>query len=268
MKKLQRIDLNNSFVHFIGSENSWRTNIKSILTFDNNSIFLVKECRSEFTGVKNPFNHSRRYEFLGIVDDDKTHFIRTKPLVNSLEKIFDLYGKFKNIQSNAQKKIKKNIVKADIEYLSFERVNEIISSDETSSIYCEIEYEYESIKYNLTSKCEYINYNTLKNNEKYLQPIMGYVPFILDNNLRYGYVIINVNEKVNGNLEFLLNEKSSLFSLRLDGKNNKLIKRLIEKIFNNLLFFILNNLLFFMKQNNFTKLISLENSKINFFRYI
>ena len=88
---------------------------------------------------------------------------------------------------------------------------------------------------------------------------MGYVPFILDNNLRYGYVVIKVNEKVNGNLEFLLNEKSSLFSLSLDGQDN-LIKKLIKNI--------LNNLLFFMKQNNFTKLISLENSKINFFRYI
>ena len=247
-KNQKKIDLKKSFVHFIGPKNSWRTNIKSILTFENNSLFLVKECRAELVGA-NPFNHRGRYEFLSIVDDDKTHFIRTKPLDRN----------FKNIQLNAQMKNKKNIVKADIEYLSFERVNEIVSSDETSSIYCEIEYEYESIKYNLTSKCEYINYSTLKNNEKYLQPIMGYVPFILDNNLRYGYVVIKVNEKVNGNLEFLLNEKSSLFSLSLDGKDN-LIKKLIKNI--------LNNLLFFMKQNNFTKLISLENSKINFFRYI
>jgi hypothetical protein len=248
VEKIQKINLKKSFVHFTGPRNCWRADIKSILTFENNSLFLVKECRSELIGA-NPFNHPGRYEFLTIVDDDKTHFIRTSPLD----------GNFKNIQLNAQMKNKKNIVKADIEYLSFERVNEIVSSDKTTNIYCEIEYEYESIKYNLTSKCEYINYNTSKNNEKYLQPIMGYVPFILDNNLRYGYVVINVNKKVNGNLEFLLNEKSSLFSLSLDGKDN-LIKKLIKNI--------LNNLLFFMKQNNFTKLISLENSKINFFRYI
>lgn len=246
--KKKKIDLKKSFVHFIGPKNSWRTNIKSILTFENNSLFLVKECRAELVGT-NPFNHSGRYEFLGIVDDDKTHFIRTKPLD----------GNFKNIQLNAQMKNKKNIVKADIEYLSFERVNEMVSSDETLSIYCEIEYEYESIKYNLISECEFINYNTLKYNEKYLQPIMGYVPFILDKNLRYGYVVLKVTEKVNGNLEFLLNDKSSLFNSRLDKKDN-LIKKLIKGI--------LNNLLFFMKQNNFTKLISLKNSKINFFRYI
>jgi len=248
MNKTQKIDLNKSFVYSLGPKNSFRTNIKSILTFENNSLFLVKECRAELVGA-NPFNHPGRYEFLGIVNSDKTHFIRTTPLDSN----------FKNIQLNAPIKNKKIIVKADIEYLSFEKVNEIVSSDETSNIYCEIEYEYESIKYNLTSECEYINYNTLKNDEKYLQPIMGYVPFILDNNLRYGYVVINVNKKVNGNLEFLLNEKSSLFSLSLDEKGN-LIKKLIKNI--------LNNLLFFMKQNNFTKLISLENSKINFFRYI
>ena len=247
-KNQKKIDLKKSFVHFEGPKHSWRTNIKSILTYEKNNLFLVKECRAELVGAK-PFNHPGRYEFLGIVDNNKIHFIRTKPLD----------GNFKNIQLDAQIKNKKNIVKTDIEYLSFERVNEMISSYETSSIYCEIEYEYQSTKYNLTSECEYINYNSLTNNEEFLQPIMGYVPFILDNNLRYGYVVINLNKKVNGNLEFLLNEKLSLFSSSLDGKNN-VIKKLIK--------IILNNLLFFMKQNNFTKLISLENSKINFFRYI
>jgi hypothetical protein len=243
-----KVDLGKSFVHFTGPKNCWRADIRSILTFENNSLFLVKECRSELINA-NPFDHPGRYEVFTIVDDDKSYFVRTSPLDSN----------FKNIQLNAQLKNKKNIVKSDIEYLSFERVNEILSSDDPTNIYCEIEYEYESIKYNLTSKCEYINFNTLKNNEKYLQPIMGYVPFILNDNLRYGYVVIKVNEKDNGNLEFLLNEKSSLFSLSLGGKDN-LIKKLIKNI--------LNNLLFFKKQNNFTKLISLENSKINFFRYI
>ena len=247
-KNQKKIDIEKSFVNFIGPNTSFRTNIKSILTFENKTLFLLKECRAEIIGA-NPFNHSERYEIFNIVDGDKTYSIRTKPLV----------GNFKDIQINTQKKNKKNIVNSDIEYLSFERVNEIVSSHETSSIYCEIEYKYESIKYNLTTKCEYINYNSLKNNEKFVQPIMGYVPFILDNNLRYGYVVLKVNEEVNGNLEFLLNEKSSLFSLSLDRENN-LIKRLIKKI--------LNNLLFFMKKNNFTKLVSLENSKIKFFRYI
>ena len=47
---LKKIDLERSFVHFIGQKNSFRTNIKSILTFENNTFFLVKECRAELIG--------------------------------------------------------------------------------------------------------------------------------------------------------------------------------------------------------------------------
>ena len=35
----KKIDLEKSFVHFIGQKNSFRTNIKSILAFENNSFF-------------------------------------------------------------------------------------------------------------------------------------------------------------------------------------------------------------------------------------
>lgn len=241
----KKIDLEKSFIHFIGQKNSFRTNIKSILTFENNSFILVKECRAELVGL-NPFNHTGRYEFLGIVEKDKTHFIRTEPLDGNLTNL-ELNTRIKNI---------KNIVMTDIEYLSFEKLNEIVSSNVPLNIHCEIEYEYENIKYNLISKCEFINYNTLKDDGKYLQPIMGYVPFISNNDLRYGYVVLNITEKVNGNLEFLLCEKSSLFNI---SKKDNLIKKLIKKTF--------NNLIFFSKKNNFSKLISLKESKINFFKY-
>ena len=43
----------------------------------------------------------------------------------------------------------------------------------------------------------YIVYSTEKNGDKYLQPTMGYVPFILKNQLRYGYVVLNIYEKKN-----------------------------------------------------------------------
>ena len=241
----KKIDLEKSFVHFIGQKNSFRTNIKSILAFENNSFFLVKECRAELVG-QNPFSHTGRYEFLGVVDKDNTYFIRTEPLDNNSS----------NIELNNKIKNKKNIFMTDVEYLSFEKNNEIISSNELSNIYCEIEYEYKNIKYNLISKCEFINYNTLKDNVKYLQPIMGYVPFILNNKLSYGYVAFNINEKSNGNLEFLLCEKSPLFSV---NEKDNWVKKIIKKI--------LNNLIFFTKKNNFSKLISLKENKIKFFKY-
>ena len=206
----------------------------------------MKERRSESVGEHPFLNQPGRYEFLGIIEDDKTHFIRTS----------SVDANNGNVQLNAPMKNKKYIVESNVNYLSFEEVNEIVSSGKTNNIYCEIEYEYEGIKYSLITKCEYINYNTEKNGDKYLQPIMGYVPFILKNQLRYGYVVLNVNEKKNGYLEFLLNEKTAIFNINL--KKN-LIKFFIKKI--------LNIFIFFMKKNDFTELICIKESKINFLSY-
>ena len=239
------INIHESFIHIGDKRNFWRTNIKSILSTENKKIFLVKECRAELVG-EHPFFHPGRYEFLGIIEDDKTHLIKTS--------VVD--GNKGNTQLNAQLKNKKYIVESNVNYLSFEKIHEIVSSGKTNNIYCEIKYEYEGIKYSLITKCEYINYNAEKNSDKYLQPIMGYVPFILKNQLRYGYVVLNVNEKKNGCLEFLLNEKTAIFNI--NPKQN-LIKFFIKKI--------LNIFLFFTKKNDFTKLISIKESKINFFLY-
>ena len=61
-------------------------------------------------------------------------------------------------------------------------------------------------------------------------------------------------KKKNGYLEFLLNEKSPIFDVK--SKQN-IIKLYIKKI--------LNLFLFFIKKNSFTELISIKESKINFF---
>ena len=247
MKKDQKINLKKSFVHFLGPKNSWRTNIKSILTYENNSLFLVKECRAEIIGEK-PFYQIGRYEYLAIEDNYGTSAFRT----------YSLDYKKTNLKYQSSTKNKKNILKSDIKYLSFNEVNEIVSSNNPSNIFCEIEYEFENKKYNLITKCEYINYNSDKSEEKYLQPIMGYVPFVLNNIINYGYVVLYVKKDgVNGNLEFLISEKNYLFTI---GENENIIRKLIK--------LILNNLLFFSKKTEFSKYISLKGSKINFFRYI
>ena len=256
------INLENSFIHFTGPKNSWRTNIKSVLKIEDKTYYLVKECRAERV-AEHPFypqdQGDKYYELFAIlqgidttdVRGGKTYFIKTSV-------IDDNTGFHQNgiPYTFNQLKNKKHIVESNVNYLSFEKVNEIVSSGKTNNIYCVIEYEYEGIKYSLITKCEYINYNTEKNGDKYLQPIMGYVPFILKNQLRYGYVVLNVNEKKNGCLEFLLNEKTAIFNINL--KKN-LIKFFIKKI--------LNILLFFMKKNDFTELICIKESKINFLSY-
>ena len=242
---LKKIDIDKSVIHFIEEENSWRTDIESILITQNKKIYLVKECRAEQVGA-HPFLHIGRYEFLGIVEDDKTHFIRTSATGD----------KKSNLQLNAPIKNKKYIIKSNVEYFNFEEVYEIIISGRTNNIYCEIEYLYEGIKYNLITKCEYINYNTRQSDEKYLQPIMGYVPFVINNKLRYGYVALNVGVKQNGYLEFLLNKKSNIFTI---NSEQNFIKLYVKKF--------LNTMLFFYKQSNFTEVVSIKESKIKFFQY-
>ncbi len=240
-----KINLNKSFINFITKENSWRTNIESSLITQNKKFYLVKEIRAEAVG-EHPFSHYRKYEFLGIVENDKTHIIRTS----------STDGRKKNVQLNTPLKFKKNIVESNINYLNIEEVREIISSGKIKNIYSEIEYEHEGIKYNLITKCDYINYNTNKNDATYLQPIMGYVPFVHKNQIRYGYVALYISEKKRGYLEFLLNEKTSIFNV--DPEQN--VIKLYTKKF-------LNTLLFFYKKNDFTELISIKESKINFFSY-
>ena len=239
------ISIDESSIHFIG-KNCWRSNIRSILSTEGKDYYLVKECRSELIG-EHPFSHPGRYEVLEIIEGDKVHFIRTPVIGDNIEN--------HQLDQN-QLKIKKYIVEKNVNYLSFQKVHEITLSDKTKNIYCEIEYEYEAIKYSLISRCEYINYNNEKNRDKYLQPIMGYVPFILKKQLRYGYAVLNVNEKKNGCLEFLLNEKTAIFNI---NKKKNLIKFFINKI--------LNIFIFFIKKNDFTEIISIKECKINFFSY-
>ena len=102
------INIHKSFIHFVGEKNSWRTNIESILITENKKIFLVKECRAESVG-EHPFSHPGRYEHLGIIEDDKTHFIRTSAVDGNRE----------NVQLNVQQKSKKYIVESNVNYLSF-----------------------------------------------------------------------------------------------------------------------------------------------------
>ena len=220
------IDIRKSFIHFIKSKSvRWRTNIETVLSTENKNIYLVKECRSEAISQRPFFDHKGRYEFLGIVDNNKTYIIRTS----------STDGNKGNIQLDPLIKNQINIAEINANDLNFDEVHEILLSGKTINIYCKIEYEHEEIKYSLISKCEYINYGSDKNNKRYLQPIIGYIPFVHNNKIRYGYAVINKNEENNGYLEFLLNEKTPIFNVH---PNQSLFKLYIKKFLNNFIFFL------------------------------
>ena len=81
--KPKKFDLINSFLYFFTTKNSWRTNIKSILKFDNECLVLAKECISELVGVKHPFNHPGRYQFLAITGNDNLNVFEQGQLMKT-----------------------------------------------------------------------------------------------------------------------------------------------------------------------------------------
>ena len=123
-------------------------------------------------------------------------------------------------------------------------------------IYCSIKYEYNGIKYNLLTICDYLNFSK-KNNNFFIQPALGYVPFIDEANStkNYGYVAFKIGEK-NSKLEFILNEIGPIFTIY---KNDNFIKQNVKKI--------LNFLTSFKVKNSFSKLVSIDKAQLSFFIY-
>lgn len=243
---ISKIDIDKSFIIFNGEKNSFRSNIESVLISDDKIIYLLKECRAETIG-KDPFINKAIYEFLPIVENNKTHFFRTSSVDGR---------KYSNLQLNAKTTNKKYIYKSNFNILNFDEAYKLITSSQVKKIFCEIEFTLENKKYRLITKCDMINYNTKTNEAKYLQPIMGYLPIIYKEKIRYGYGSLNLQKDTAGNLEFLLNSKTQIFDIY---PNQKFIKKNIKKL--------LNKSLFFYKKNDFTEVIRAKNSNLNFLVY-
>jgi hypothetical protein len=254
---LSMINLNKSFIECYSDKEATNISVKSVLKTEGNTFFLLKECWSEVNTIR-PFSEkNERYEYLVIADD------------NELLSYSD-----GSLYRNKKNKHNKHLIDSEIKYLSFKEVLDIASSSISNEIYCQIKYNYQKVDYELINKCEMINYNTINNNYKFLQPIMGYVPFVDHNQINFGYVAVHDNEEKNGNLEYILKEKSPIFNtkpqkifIRTHNNSLKLVKIKSQNLIILLIKFILNKLLFFKKSNSFTKLISIKEFKINYFRY-
>lgn len=102
--------------------------------------------------------------------------------------------------------------------------------------------------------CDYINFD--KNNENYfIQPALGYVPFVdeITGFKSYVYAAINAGKKI-GKLEFILNQSQPILSIY--HKDN-IVKKTIKKI--------LNFLIYFKSKNDFLKLVTIDNAEVIFF---
>ena len=254
------IDLENSFIDFIGDNNSWRTNIKSVLECKKNkkTYYLAKETRAQQM-TKNPFKHNSRFEFLGLVDNlGTTNFIRTSA-VDGYKGTFQIVDPDNaDARGNEGRKLKNNIYinYKDVGILDFNQLQEILHQKKIKNIFCKIDYSLNDEEYSIISKCEYINYNTsIDENDKYVQTAMGYVPFVLNKNIFIGYVVKKVGSNYQGNLEFLLRTKNNIFT----QTSQNILKKIIKKF--------INQILFFAGKNEFDKYLSLDNSNLTFFSY-
>ena len=251
---MEFIDLEESFVYLNPDENNcWRAAIKSILINEitNRKYYITKECRAESIGEK-PFDHPAKSEFCVVIDSEHNRWnIRNLPIFK-----FNEYGNHFYEVKNKNFKDEIYIKKSQYRLLKFNDVINYLKQRSSENLYTKFSYEYQSIKYVIFSRVEYINFKGKKKNGKeYLQPIYGYVPFLKDEKINIGYIVKYLDEENEGNLE-----------LRL--RNNQDLKNFISRKENYLINFIRKSILFFLssiKISEFCEKISIENSKIEFF---
>lgn len=242
-----KIDLEKSFIEIHSPKYKWRTSIQSVLISENNTYYLMKEIRAENMSAT-PFLNANRHLHVMLVNEKNIDIFRMMEVGNYTKSVF-----------RADKKIykaKKNVVFNKIKFLNINEVQEILQYSKNVKIYCSIEYTYDEIKYNLLSVCDYLNFN-YKDKDFFIQPALGYVPFVDEKNStkNFGYVALNIGKK-NRKLEFILNDIGPIFTIY---KADSLIKRSVKKI--------LNLLTYFKVKNSFSKLVSIDNSKLSFFVY-
>ena len=244
----EEIHLESSFIFFISEDriDQCRVNIKTILRNEtkNKNYFLVKECRAEAID-KNPFkNHSGRYEYLGIVHE-KALFLRHKSFGNQINS--ELPIEYNDIKINSKK----------VKLLKNTDVVEILKKRKEEKIFCKINFNFENFNYSIISECEYINFPgpTHNNKQEFLQPILGYIPFIINGKIYVSYVVTHVADNIESDLDILVRDKFPIYT----HFDNNLVKNCIK--------LVLNKLLFFLRKNEFEKYISVK-SKIQFYTYI
>ena len=147
----------------------------------------------------------------------------------------------------------KNLPERNFNTLEFKKAHTLISSRKIKNIICKLDYKLDNQSYSLISKCEYINFNIQSSSNKYLQPIIGYVPFILKDEKKVAYFACNLNEEKNSDIFFIVRDRTSIFTT----KKNSFLTKFIKKI--------LNHCFFFIKKKEFTKVVQIKEYKVSLF---
>ena len=247
------IDINKSSIIFSSKESSdinnysWQVNIESVLTAENNTYFFLKETMAENMS-KTPFANTNRHLIRFIVSNDDTNIFRTASVSHFRKNLFPYSDEIK---------ITRKIAKTKAHKVELEDVYKILESLVPTTLYCSIDYVYEKKKYNLIKSCDYLNFNT-KKEDFFIQIAIGIVPFVSikeGENINFGYAAINLR-KENINLEFLLNKIGPIFTVY---KNDGFIKTNSKNV--------LNILTYFKTKNSFSERVVIQDAKLSFFKY-
>ena len=223
---MRYISLDESFAYLNAKKkNSWRVSIKSVLVneTDKTSYYLTKECIAERIGA-NPFRHKAKSELCVVLDSEgNTYKIRDIPFFKRNE--FGEHYHQRNFKTSDELRLKE----ASFEEVEFSKVICDLKNRKLGNLYSKFSFNYRGKKYFIFAKVEYLNFAGKNNeDEDYLQPIFGYVPFLIDGNIHIGYVVKYIEENGGGNLEIRLRANKSLSSFF--PQSNRLIIKILYKV--------------------------------------
>tara|TARA_B100000902_G_C27098971_1_gene807791 strand:- start:103 stop:882 length:780 start_codon:yes stop_codon:yes gene_type:complete len=258
---LNYIDIEKSYVYLNSNQkNSWRVSIKSILhdVDENTEYYLTKECRAETIGI-NPFDHKSNSEFFTVVDNKNNRWsLRNVPIFK-----FNEYGNHYHLisEQNNPETCEININKINYKLIDFDEVNSKLKTKSLDCLYSKIHFKYKKKNYFIFNKVEYVNFDGEKHKDsEYLQPIHGYVPFLIGDKVKIGYAVRYLEKNKEGELEL---------KLRTNQRINKFLPPIGKNLFMSFLTRKIISFFFFpIKICEFGEKINIKQSKIEFFERI
>lgn len=245
---MKQINLENSYVYLNPeNENTWRANIRSLIQNEDTLVkyYLTKECRAESIS-EYPFHHPSISEFCPVISSDKSCFyLRSLPTYNS----------GKNYNHDYQKKLNTNF-KIKLNYFDYKEVTyrkllELLRSDTQDDFYFKLTFKYQNNNYSLFTKIDYINFS---HSLDYVQPIVGYVPFIENNHIYLAYLAFN--QKKEQYVKFDVRLKKRNFPSKSVNNHKSILKKVFLKFL---------DLFNFFKVEDFTSYRNIEEAQIKYF---
>lgn len=248
-------DITNSFVYFTDNSGAnWKSKINTVLFDANKTTYLTESCISEVMG-KVPFIKEDNYEVSMCVTNHNSQNECTIFRQYSTNNIFDKFSRKKAYEVRKDicatiKSEKVSFTKLDNDYLF-----DSLTSLSSEKFFMSIKFELYKKNYEIFTELKYINYGKLtSDNFNYLQPIAGKIPLNLDDELYLAYLVKYISKQNNGNLQFAIIKNSQI----VIEKRVSLIGKLSRSIFNILSIFI--------TQLSYSRIVSVENSDISFYK--